>query len=151
VSEGHIWLGIGLGLDVLGTLFISLDALRGQTQATQIYKVLAFITGFELADVRLRPGDEEAGKLAVQALEKVPADASDYAKAVAANLRELNNLAEIVTEATRIADGNNKEILKEMLDKVSGEFVSRKYLIAAAIATVFLGGVCEFVGGVIFS
>jgi hypothetical protein len=140
---------VGLVLDVVGTLFISLDALRGQGQATKIYDILAFITGFEIIETKHHSGDEKARKLSARALEAVPADASQDVRDLAAKLKALSDAADMVAEVEPIAAGRNKEILKDKLDSVSAEFAARKNLISAAIATVFIGGVCEFVAGVI--
>lgn len=151
MSAGNVLLGIGLASDVLGTLFISLDALRGQTQATRVYDILAFITRSELIDIQSRSSDEETDKLVAQALAGVPADASDHQQALAAGLGDLNDASSLVTGAAKQAAAHNKKLLQEKLDKVSSEFSSRKHLIVAAIAAVFIGGVCEFVGGVILT
>jgi hypothetical protein len=55
-----------------------------------------------------------------------------------------------VTEADQIADAKNKENFSKGLQKIDDEFQSRKVLIFAAIGTVLLGGIVEFIGGVFF-
>jgi hypothetical protein len=52
MSVGKFLLGVGLGLDVVATLFISLGAFRSQRHTTKIYEILVFITGLEMADRR---------------------------------------------------------------------------------------------------
>jgi hypothetical protein len=149
MSAGKVLLGIGLGLDVLGTLFISLDAYRGQEQTVAIYNVLAFMFGFEAIDLRYRSGDTQAAKLATQAIKQAPADASGPDAELIAKLRKMSEIQEILSEAENIAGANNRDILRNKLTEVSNEFASRRHIIEAAIAAVFLGGMFELVGGVI--
>jgi hypothetical protein len=149
MSDGKALLAIGLGLDVLATLFISLDALRSQSQTTKIYEILAFITGFEVIDRRIQPAEDVADKLSKQARAAVQPDAPEEITALMAKLDELDEANIMLTVAARAADRNNREMLQGELETMADEFASRKYLVAAAIAAVFVGGVCEFIGGVV--
>jgi len=150
VSGGHIFIGIGLVLELSGTLFITFDARQGQAQTVHIYEALAFANGIELASSPNRPGKAETDVAVTDALDRVPADASGPLKDVAETL-EL--LTQIDKETDVIAAGRasyeNKKALTKMLEKVSDDFRSRRFLIAAAIATVILGCACEFIGGVL--
>jgi len=149
MSGGKALLGVGLGLDVLATLFISLDALRSQRQTTKIYEILAFITGLEVTDRRTQPAKEEADKLSRQARAAAKPGTPEEIKALMSKSKEFDEWDVMLTVATKTADQKNREILQDQLDKMAGEFASRQYLIAAAIAAVFIGGVCEFFGGVV--
>lgn len=149
MSDGKALLAIGLGLDVLATLFISLDALRSQGQTTKIYEILAFITGFEVVDRRIQPTEDAADKLTKQARAAVQPDAPEEVAALMAKLDELDEANIMLTVAAKTADRDNRELLQGELEKVADEFSSRRYLVAAAIGAVFMGGICELIGGVV--
>ena len=149
MSAGKVLLGIGLGLDVLGTLFISLDAFRGQKQTVAIYDVLDFMYGFEAIDFRYRSGETKATEFATQALKQAPADVSGPAAEAFAKLRKQMENVVLLEEAGNVAGAKNREILRGKLSEVSKDFASRKLIIQVAIAAVCLGGIFELVGGVI--
>jgi hypothetical protein len=149
MSDGKVLLAVGLGLDVLATLFISLDAFRSQRQTTEIYEFLAFVTGLEVANRRTQPAKEEADRLSEQARAALQSDAPAEVKGLMAKLEELDQWDTILTTAAKTADQNNREMLQGKLNKVANDSSSRRYLVAAAIAAVFIGGICEFIGGVV--
>ncbi len=149
MSVGKVLLGVGLGLDVVATLFISLDAFRSQRQTAKIYEILAFITGLEMADRRTQPAKEKADELSKQARSAVQPDAPEEMKEIKSKLEKYDQMDVMLTIAKEVADQKNREILQGQLDKVASEFDSRKYLIKAAIAAVFVGGALEFIGGVV--
>lgn len=149
MSDGEALLAVGLGLNVVATLFISLDAFRSQRQTTEIYEILAFTTGLDVVNRRTQPAREEADKRSEQARAALQSDTPEETKEPLPKLEELDELDAILIDAEKTADQNNREILQGQLDKVADDFSSRKYLVAAAIAAVFAGGVCEFIGGVV--
>jgi len=149
MSDGKALLAVGLGLDVVATLFISLDAFRSQRQTTEVYDILAFITGLEVVSRRTQPAKEEADERSAQARAALQPDAPEEKKERVAKMKEFDQADVIHIDAEKIADQNNREMLQGQLNKVADDFSSRKYLVAAAIAAVFVGGVCEFIGGVV--
>ncbi len=149
MSDGKAWLAMGLGLDVAATLFISLDAFRSQRQTTEIYKVLTFITGLDVVNLRTKPAREAANNASEQAHASLQSDAPEEEKKQMSEVDELDQIDAMLVDAERTADQHNKEILQGQLNKVADDFSSRKYLVTAAIAAVFVGGVCEFIGGVV--
>jgi hypothetical protein len=149
MEAGKVLLGIGLGLDVLGTLFLSLDAFRGQNQTVAIYNVLDFMYRFEAIDLRYRSGETKASELATEFLKQAPAAASGPVAELIAKVRKKLEDQVILEEAENLGGAKNREILGGKLTEVSKEFASRKLIIEAAIAAVFLGGIFELVGGVI--
>jgi hypothetical protein len=150
MSLGHVLVGVGLGLDVLGTLFISLDAYRGQKQTAAIYRLLAFITGYEASEYRSRPIEAATEAAVAEATRRAAPSENPAVKTTMEELEKFNEMAAIMGEAVPAATANNKEHLKQMLEDVDTEFAGRKLIIWAAICTVFIGGVLEFVGGVFY-
>lgn len=149
MSDDTVLLAVGLGLGVVATLFISLDAFRSQRQTTEIYEILGFITGLEVINRRTQPAREEADRRSAQARATLRSDAPGEQSELSSRLKELDQADTILIDAERAADQKNREILQVQLNKVADDFSSRRYLIAAAIVAVFVGGVCELIGGVV--
>lgn len=150
MSAAHILVGLGLALDVLGTLFISLDAYKGQEQTTKIYDLLAYVTGFEIIDLRGEPVNASTDAIVAEA-ERRASTSTDPAVQQAWNkLKEFDELVRPAVEAEAQGVALNKELLKAKLDGVSTDFRSRRRIIWTAVMAVLVGGVLEFIGGVFF-
>ena len=92
MSDGKAWLAMGLGMDVAATLFISLDAFRSQRQTTEIYKVLTFITGLDVVNLRTQPAREAANNASEQAHASLQSDAPEEEKKQMSEVDELDQI-----------------------------------------------------------
>ncbi|MGH2938682.1 MAG: hypothetical protein ACRDPE_11250 [Solirubrobacterales bacterium] len=141
---------IGLSLEIFATLFISLDAFSSQRQTVKIYEVLDWLTGLEVIGLRTKPATETADNLSAEADARLRAVGVPEGEETLVSARqELEQMHAITLSAEKEAELRNKEIFQDKLAKVSEDFSSRKNLIAAAIALVVVGGVCELVGGLV--
>jgi hypothetical protein len=144
MSVGRAVLAVGLFLDIVGTLFISWDVRKGQDATKSSLSVLQYL-------IRLGNHDD-ANEIQARNAEATIArvrlmDPTGTNKELAATRAEMEKWLEN-WKVTMEAEVLSRERTDATVDRISDELVSRKQLIWAAIALVFLGGVLEFVAGV---
>lgn len=130
MSSSHVVIGIGLGLDVLATLFLSLDAFGGQQQLGKLFEVQAYTLNL---DRILRKGNGASG---ASGPVLPPGNWVDEALA-------------LVQDAGEDAQQKNYNMVVGKMNEISGAMARRRWIVGAAIAAVFVGGVLEFIGGVV--
>jgi hypothetical protein len=144
LDVGKVLLGIGLGFDVIGTLFISLDVLKGQRENLNSLNFVAYILGFTPTD---NQGYTDA--LSEQALSIDPGGDPQIAEKQR-QLKKLNDDWNLLISAQNTADIDNRKNFQDRLVNLRKGFDHRAPLIYAAIALVAAGGILEFIGGVFF-
>jgi hypothetical protein len=128
MSSSHVLIGIGLGLDVLATLFLSWDAFTGQGQFAKLLDVQSHTMRLDRIILK--------GKIDTDASPLVPGNPVD-------------DLIRIANEGADRAQLANYDLMTTKMDEISREIRQRRWIVRAAIAAVFAGGVLEFLGGVV--
>ncbi|MGH3217164.1 MAG: hypothetical protein ACRDPY_00290 [Streptosporangiaceae bacterium] len=145
MDVGRTLIGIGLGFDVLGTLFISLDVLQSQKENLLTLDFVAWILSYQGKDK-----DWLADEVMTALLLKLdPHGNTELAKRQKA-LQELSEEMGVLPAAEREAHKIDAQNFKNRVDRLRTGFGKRAHLIHAAISLVALGGVLEFIGGVFF-
>ncbi len=143
MSAARIVLGCGLLLDVLGTLFISWDVRTGQDATKTSIDVLSYIFNLGNNDESNRRELETTQNLAEAA--RGVESANPRAAGTSEDLDQLAEIWKLLEKAEPAARKKNQELL----DGVSSELTKRRVLIWTAIAAVFVGGILEFLAGVV--
>jgi hypothetical protein len=144
MNSGRVVLAVGLFLDIVGTLFISWDVRKGQDATKLSVSVLQHLfrqgDHDDTNDIQARKAEETIAR--IRLLD--PTGTNQELAATRAGTEKWLENWKIISEAEVLA----RDQTHATIDRISNELVSRKQLIWAAIALVFLGGVLEFIAGV---
>jgi hypothetical protein len=145
MDVGRILIGIGLGFDVLGTLFISRDVLQSQKENLLTLDFVAWILNYQGSD-KDRLAMDVMSELLIRLNPRGDPDLAERQKALQKQSENMGLLSSAEQQAHKI-DAQN---FTNRVGGLRSGFGKRAPLIYAAISLVALGGVLEFVGGVFF-
>jgi hypothetical protein len=131
MTAGRILVVVGLGLNCLATLFLSLDALRNQGESSK----LSLIEGFA----------ESASNV------KNEFQTTDPAEARSAHDKQILDAINILLEAAPVAAKNNEEIKHKERMKQIERFYRWVPFVKSTITLVAAGFLIEIVGVVFFN
>jgi hypothetical protein len=133
VSVGYVLIVVGLGLDVLATLFLSVDLLLSQNQFAKYVDIHLFIEDL----------DEKIADLRRSISENPVSGDSPEIKALIAG-------EQAVLTGSLDADIKNRKQSRDQLNEWSDHFHHRVPLVKAAIAAVVAGGLLNLIGVIFF-
>lgn len=142
---GRVLIGIGLGFDVLGTLFISRDVLQSQKENLLTLDFVAWILNYQGSDK-----DRLANDVMTELLLKLSSRGDPALAERQKALQEQREKMSIIFEGEKEAHETDAKNFTNRVDRLRDGFGKRAPLIYTAISLVALGGVLEFVGGVFF-
>lgn len=145
MSLGRVLLAVGLFLDVAGTLFISWDVRKGQDATKTSLSILQYLIKLGNNDFA---NDQQILNTEMTILWTRMLDP----KGVNQQLTDMRTHLEKQLQAWQIfraAEPRARENTDAQVDRISNELVGRRQLIYAAIGLVFIGGILEFIAGVV--
>lgn len=144
MNVGRVLIGIGLGFDVLGTLFISRDVLQSQKENLLTLDFVAWILHYQ------RSNKEAVDKVFTGLLLKLDPHGNQAFAERQKALGEVSENVNLLSDAEEQAYKIDVQNFTNRVSRLRTGFGKRAPLIYIAISLVALGGVLEFIGGVFF-
>ena len=145
---GSVIVGIGLALQVSGTLVISFDALGSQKETTDSITFLDHVVGLlKTRDEYVKQVDfqkEFDNSYATLGTARPGLEARRHAAVT--GRAEVEDDLRILTEGRDQALESDATRLGELLTRIQNKAIQRRPWIKAAIVLVFIGGVAEVLG-----
>ena len=133
MSTGHLFVVLGLSLDVLATLFLSLDLRKYQD---------GFGTYVNI-QLHIRRLDDSLSDLQKQ-IDETPLAGTTPEEI------ELEEVTRLTIEASADAVRKNRQIAVEQLERWNDDYCTRVPWVKGAIALVVTGGILNLIGVIVF-